>query len=173
MGVLPGQSGGGGAISPPIAEVPAAVAYSLVSSYSTVQVLTPTLINDVVYCTIRTQPSGVLASIPVQHKIFDAGQAGSVLAPFAQAIEQIMADPRVTAAQGVQALDDSGLLVDSVVFTVEYIDPVRAPSGATAAVTVGVGQLNFGDAQIGRTLLAGVEAKIDAVYGNLKAAAGG
>jgi len=168
----PGSSGGG-AINPPVAEVVPAVSYALLSSYETVQVLTPTLTNDVVYCTIQTLPSGVIASTPVQTKLFNAGQAGPILAALASAIEQVMADDRVIAGVGSQTRAESGLLVDDVIFTVEYIDPVHAPLGATAQVTIGVGQLNFGDAQIGRTLLAGIKTKIDAVYANLKAAAGG
>jgi len=138
-----------------------------------VQVVSPTLVNNVVYCTIQTQPSGVIASMPVQQKLFDQGAAGTPLTNFAQAIEQIMARPDVTAAVGSQSIDASGLLVDSVVFTVEYIDPVHAPNGATATAPVGVGRLDFSDALIGQTLLAGVNATLDVVYANLKAAAGG
>lgn len=150
-----------------------AVTYSLVGSYATVQVLSPTLVNDVVYCTIQTQPSRVIASIPVQETTFDQGQAGPQLTNFAQAIEQIMTDPRVIAATGSQSIDSSGLLADNVVFTVQYIDPVHAPNGATADATVGVAQLDFSDSTIGRTLQSGVMAVIDGVYANLKAAAGG
>lgn len=150
-----------------------AVSYALVGSYSTVQVLSPTLVNDVVYCTIQTQPSGVIAAMPVQESVFDAGASGPQLTNFAQAIEQVMSDPRVIAGTGSQSIDPSGLLADQVVFTVQYVDPVLAPNGATAQAVVGVSQLDFSDALIGRTLSAGVTAIIDGVYANLKAAAGG
>jgi len=149
------------------------VGYALVGSYSTVQVLSATQVVDVVYCTIKTQPSGVIASLPVQQKIFEEGTSGTELNNFTQAIEQVMSNPHVIAGVGSQSIDASGLLADSVVFTVEYRDPVKAPNGATALATVGVGQLDFSDALIGRTLLAGVSAIIDGVYANLKAAAGG
>lgn len=172
--VEPGQAQPGAFSPPPIAEqVDAGVSYALLSSFETVQVLTPTLVNDVIYCTIQTHPSGAIVSTPVQTKVFKAGAAGPILSALAQAVEQVLADPRVTAAVGSQTRADTGLLVDNVIFTVEYIDPVHAPYGATAQVTVGVGQLNFGDALIGATLRSGIEAQIDAAYANLQAAAGG
>ena len=149
------------------------VRYALAGSYSTVQVVSPTLIHDVVYCTIRTQPSGVVASIPVRDTVFDQGAAGSELTNFAQAIETVMNNPHVVAGVGSQSIDDSGLLADSVVFTVQYIDPVHAPNGATAQATVEVSQLNVGDPANCSDPLAGVSAIIDDVYANLKAAAGG
>jgi hypothetical protein len=147
--------------------------YTLIGSYSTVQVLSPTQINDVVYSTIQTSPSGVIASKALQQRSFDQGEAGAELDSFATSIEDVMADPRVIAATGSQSIDDSGLLADNVLFTVQYIDPVHAPNGATAQATVGVNQLNFSDQQTGSTLQAGVTATIDGVYANLKAAAGG
>lgn len=147
--------------------------YVLLGSYPTVQVLSPSLINDVVYCTIQTQPSHVVASIPVQEDVFNQGAAGSELSNFAQGIEAVMALPHVTAAVGDQTIDQSGLIADNVVFTVTYTDPVNAPYGATAQVLIGARRLDFTDALIGRTLLAGVTADIDAAYANLKAAAGG
>lgn len=158
---------------PTTTTAPTTPSYSLVGSYETVQVLSPTQVNDVVYCTIQTQPHGVVAALPVQKQAFDKGESGTTLSNFADAIEQVMADPRVIAGVGAQSIDSSGLLADNVIFTVEYIDPVRAPNGATATATVGVGQLNFSDAAIGRTLLGGVTAVIDGVYANLQAAAGG
>ena len=147
--------------------------YSLVGSYSTVQVLSPTLINDVVYCTIQTQPSGAIVSMPVQQAAFDAGASGVELTNFAQAVEYVMTDPRVIAGVGSQTIGDTGLLADYVVFTVQYTDPVHAPNGATALASVGVGLLDFSDATIGNTLRADVIRIIDGVYANLKAAAGG
>ena len=147
--------------------------YALVGSYSTVQVLSPTLVNDIVYCTIQTQPHNVIASIPVQQSVFDQGQSGVQLTNFAQAIEYVMTDPRVIAGVGSQTIGDTGLLADYVVFTVQFIDQALAPNGATALASVGVGSLDFSEALIGQTLRASVIGIIDAVYANLKAAAGG
>jgi len=147
--------------------------YVLIASESTVQVLSPTLVNDVVYCTIQTQPSGVIASMPVQADVFKVGGAGPELTAFTNAIEQIMDIEPVIAAVGEQSIDASGLLKDNVAFTVEYTPTSTTPTSVTAEALVPVGMLNFEDALIGRTLLAEVEAIIDGVYNNLKAAAEG
>ena len=150
-----------------------APSFLLVGSYETVQVLSPTLVNDVVYCTIQTQPHNVTASLPVTKTVFDSGQAGPELAAFARSIERVMDDPRVIAGVGSQTIDDSGLLADNVVFTVQYIDPVLAPNGATALATVGVGLLNQQFTPHQGTASDPVTAIIDGVYANLKAAASG
>jgi hypothetical protein len=147
--------------------------YSLKGSYETVQVLSPTVINPVVYCTIATLPSGVIAAMPVEKRVFNSGQAGVELGNFADAIEQIMADARVISAVGEQLIDPSGLLADNVVFTVQYVSANTAPSGVTAEAVVPVGYLNFTDAEIGRVSLGNVEAIIDGVYANLQSAADG
>jgi hypothetical protein len=84
-----------------------------------------------------------------------------------------MGDPRVTAGFGSQSIDDSGLLADNVVFTVEYTDPVHAPDGATAQATVPVRMLETPDTIKGGVSVSEVTAIIDGVYANLKAAAGG
>lgn len=159
--------------APRTATTTAGPGYVLVGSYATVQILSPTEIINVIYCTIKTKPSGVTASIPVQEDEFNKGTAGSQLSNFASAIEQIVTYQHVIGAVGAQSIDQSGLYADQVVFTVQYIDPVRAPYGATATVSIGVGQLDFSDALIGRTLLADAQATIDGVYANLQAAAGG
>lgn len=147
--------------------------YTLIGSYSTVQVLSPTLVNPIEYCTIQTSPSGSVASIPVQENVFSAGQAGVELTNFADAIEQILADSRVIAATGTQTIDANGLLSDQVVFTVEYTPPGNVSTSVTAEASVPVAQLNFTDGTIGSVLLEGVQAIIDGVYANLQAAAGG
>ncbi len=152
---------------------PSAVPYSLVGSYSTVQVLSPTTINEVEYATIQAQPSGVIASVPVSRLVFDKGEAGPELANFAQAIGTVMSDPRVIAGVGSQSIDDTGLLADYVVFTVQYIDPVRAPNGATALASVPVGVLLTTNATGANVFGQGPLGIIDAVFSNLKAAAGG
>jgi hypothetical protein len=146
--------------------------YALKGSYPTVQVLSPSLVNDVQYCTIQTDPSGVIASIPVQQDIFDSGATGPELTNFADAIEQIMNDVNVIGAVGSQTLDANGLLADQVAFTVEYVAPGSSGTSVTAEALVPVTMLNFTDAQIGTASLANVQAIIDATYANLLAAAG-
>lgn len=146
--------------------------YALLSSYTTVQVLGPQLVNDVLYCTITTQPSGVIASLPIPVNATGVANGNPELTAYGAAIEQIMADPRVIAGVGSQTLDANGLLTDNVVFTVQYVPPGSTGTSITAEATVHSASLNFEDAQIGRTLLASVEAIIDAVYDDLQATAG-
>jgi hypothetical protein len=147
--------------------------YALLSAESTVQVLAPTVSNPVVYCTIQTQPSGVIASKPVQESTFDAQQANVDLGIFADSIEQIMAYPHVISGTGQQGIDTNGLLTDNVAFTVEYVPAGSTPTSITAEAVVPIGKLDFEDALIGQTLLGQVEAIIDKTYANLQAAASG
>src|SRR6185437_14196132 len=95
-------------------------AYALLSTYSTVQVLSPQLTRPVVQCTISTSPSGVIASMAIDQGVFDAGATSPELEAFANAIEQIMARTEVVAAVGGQSIDANGLISDNVVFTVSY-----------------------------------------------------
>lgn len=147
--------------------------YALKATYPTVQVLSPSLVNNVEYATIQTTPSLVIASMPIQKDVFDAGGGGPELRAFANAIEQIMADDRVVAAAGTQSLTQSGLTQDYVTFTVQYVPPGSSGTSITADADVRVASLNFEDGEIGRTLLASVEAIIDATYNNLVATANG
>lgn len=147
--------------------------YALKASYSTVQVLSSTLTQDVQYCTIQTSPSAVIASITVSAEAFADNMAASALTNFADAIETIMVNPAVIAATGSQTIDQSGLLADSVIFTLKYPAGETTPDTVTADATVPVGLLDFSDAEIGRTLEDEVNAILNKVYGNLRSAAGG
>lgn len=147
--------------------------YSLQGNYSTVRVLTPSLVQPIEYATIQTQPSGVIASLPVDEAVFKGGGAGPELTAFADAIEQLMARTEVIAGIGSQQLDPNGLLADYVTFTVQYVGPNTAASGVTAEADVPVGILNFTDAEIGTTFLGEAVAIITAAYDALRAAAGG
>jgi len=147
--------------------------YAVLTSESTVQVLSPTFSNPVEYVTLQTTPSGVIASMPVQKDVFDAGGGGTDLGIFADAIEEIMALPHVVSAAGEQTLDDHGLLADNVAFTVEYTPPGTTNTSITTDVLIRAAELNFTDGQIGVTLRADVEAQLDKAYANLKAMAAG
>lgn len=147
--------------------------YELIGSYSTVQVLSPTVVNDVVYCTIQTNPSNVIASKPVQAAQFEAGTTGPNLTNFANAIEQIMAVDYVIGGVGTQQIDSTGLLIDYVTFTIGYPHDAAAGSAVTTTADVPVAMLDFSDAQIGQTLLHNVETITLEAYNNLKSAAGG
>jgi hypothetical protein len=147
--------------------------YSLKGSYSTVQVLSPTLVNPVVYCTIQTIPSGVIASVPVQQAEFDNDTTGPQLTNFANAIEEVMNNPAVVAGVGEQTIDPSGLLADNVVFTIQYPAGGTGGNSVTAEAVVPVGYLDFSDAEIGQASLGNVDAILNQVYGSLRSAAGG
>lgn len=147
--------------------------YALEASYATVQVLSPTLVNDVVYCTIQTNPSNVVASLPVSQAAFNDNQAVSALTNFAEAIEQVMGIDYVIAGAGTQQIDENGLLADYVTFTIGYPHTAAVGSAITAQADVPVGLLDFSDAEIGRVLLQEVETITLRVYNNLKSAAGG
>lgn len=147
--------------------------YSIVGSYSTVRVITPTLTLPIQYTTVQTQPSGVIASMPLDAADFAAGTSGPLLQAFADAIEEIMQRTEVIAGIGSQTIDPNGLLADYVVFTVQYSGTGAAASGVTAEADVPVGILNFTDGAIGSLLLQEVDAIIQAVYDALQSAAAG
>lgn len=147
--------------------------YSLLASYSTVQVLSPQIVNDVVYCTIQTSPSNVVASIPVSAKAFSDNQAVSELTALADNIETLMGRGNVTGASGVQTLDASGLLQDQVSFVVEYVPAGSSSTSITAEALVPVNLLSVDDPTIDRVLLDEAEAIISGVYANLQSAASG
>ena len=147
--------------------------YSIQGSYSTVQVITPSLTQPIQYTTIQTKPSGVIASIALDKIDFEAGTGSTLLGIFADAIETIMNHPEVIAGIGTQQLDENGLLTDYVTFTVQYVGPNTAASGVTAEADVPVGMLNFTDGAIGALLLQEVDAIIAKAYNALKAAAAG
>lgn len=147
--------------------------YSLQASESTVQVLSPTVVNEIVYCTILTSPSGVLASKPVSDTAFSHNKASVDLTNFTNAIEDIMTNKAVIAGVGSQAIDPNGLIQDNVDFTIQYVPPGSTSTSITAVASVPVGLLNFSDGEIGSTLLQEVDAIINGVLANLKSLASG
>lgn len=115
--------------------------YILLASESTVQVLSPTVVNDVVYCTIQTSPSGVIASTPVSTAEFLQETVSTRLSTFEFSIETLMERPEVIAGTGTQTIDDNGLLADNVAFTVEYVPPNTTGTSVTAVAVVPVSDL--------------------------------
>lgn len=148
-------------------------AYDLLASETTVQVISPTLVNDVVYCTIRTHASGVVCSKPINSVFFDAGTAGTLLNEFANTVETVMAFPEVIAGVGSQTIDNNGLIADQVTFTVEYIPPGGSAGAVTATVDIPVTQLDFSQASSAAANEAAVNTAINDAVANLKAASAG
>jgi hypothetical protein len=148
--------------------------YGLVASETTVQVVSPTVVIDIEYVTIQTQPSGVIASLPVMAFEFNGGTAGPLLQSYADNIELMMQQPNVIAGQGSQTLDPNGLLADNVVFTVQYVPTGGTATSITAEAVVPNGLLaEGGDPTIQASLLAQAEQIISDTYNNLVLMAGG
>lgn len=147
--------------------------YSLWGSASIVQVLSPTVSEDMVQVTIETNPSGVFATTLVSQVSFNTNQAADQLTAFADAIEAIMSQGKAVGGTPSSKLDANGLQAFYVTFTVAY-NPPNGPQGTiTADVDVPVGLLDQADAEIGRTLQGEAEALIDAAYNSLVSMAGG
>lgn len=148
--------------------------YTLIATESTVQVLSPTVVMDVVYCTIETSPSGVIASLPVSKAEFDAGAVGPLLGSYANDIEELVTYQHVIGGQGTQTIDATGLIQDNVAFVVQYVPPSQSGTAITAEAVVPSSLLSEGgDPQIENVLIAQAKAIIDGVYANLVSAAGG
>ena len=104
--------------------------YNLVTSQSTIQVLSPTVVQDVVVITIQTLPSLVIASLWVTQTEWEAGNAAAILSGYAANIEQVMASPKVESASSGPVLDGSGLQATEITFTVAYTPPGSPPSAS-------------------------------------------
>lgn len=164
----------GGTPPPQPAPIPTGPAnYILIGSTSIVQVLSATVIADVVAATIQTLPTGIRAQTLVPQDAFDQGAAGPLLSTFAGNIEAIIAQGKATGGSGTSSLDASGLQQYAVTFTVTY-NPPGAPIGSvTADVDVPVGLLSDSDPATGPASFAQAVALVDATYSNLVALAGG
>ena len=147
--------------------------FTLLASDQTVQVLSPTVVNDVLYCTIQTIPSGVIASYPIPVEWLGLESSSDRLGTFAHNIEEAMALPYVVAGAGTQTLDANGLLQDMVSFTVQYVQPDTTGTQVTAEAIIPVAYL------IGPSILSATpgnptaKSLLDAVYADLQLLAGG
>lgn len=148
-------------------------AYTLIGSDSIVQVLTPTVSQEMVAATISTEPHGVIATVLVSKTAFDSNQAAPELTAFADSIEAILAQGRAIGGTGTSSLDANGLQQYFVTFTVGYNAP-GAPAGAvTVDVDVPVGLLTQSDPAIERVVIAEAEALVNKAYASLQSLAGG
>lgn len=147
--------------------------YVLVASQSSIQVLSPTVVQDVVVITIQTLPSRVIADIWVTKHEWDQGSTATTLEGFAANIEKVMASPKVESASGGQALDASGLLASEITFQVGYTPPGSAFPPATVDVVIPATQLRPEDVFGSEPGVTAALTEIDTAYGQLVAAAGG
>lgn len=145
------------------------MAYRLLDSYDTVQVLSPTTAVDAIYCTIQTSGHGAVVQRTVPKTEFEADRGDGILASLATAVDQVLDGGLAVAAQGTQDVDNAGLLYDGVVFTVEYLPPFATAGPLTTTVTVPVNVLTA-DTQFGSFLTGGsAQDRLQAAYQRLVA----
>lgn len=153
--------------------------YQLIASESTVQVLSPTVVNDVLYCTVESTQSGVIASTPIPADANTAVLQFAALLPFVSAIDEVMNHGHVIAGVGRQSIDDNGLIQDNVAFTVQYIPQGWTTSNITAEVLIpntvllNTRLVNILGGQIPVPDLTEAFAMIDAAYQSLAGGASG
>lgn len=149
------------------------MAYRLISSQDTVQVLGGTNVQDALLCTVQSGPSGSYLVRTIPAASFQADQGQGLLASLANAVEQILEAGTAIAASGFQGVDAADLLVDFVRFTVGYTPEGGTPGEITADVDIPVNVVTA-DTQFGSFLEGGsaVE-RIDATYQKLAAMAAG
>lgn len=147
--------------------------YVLGPTSSTVQVLSPTLVQPVVDCPLTTIPSSVRFDYWLDQATFDAGEGPVLLEAVCGDVEHIMASQPVIAGVGSQQLDASGLLSQQITFTVAYTVPGSTAGPATVDVDVPV--TDFGQGAIaGENFgLTDAETIIQTAYAKLKALATG
>lgn len=161
-----GATGSGGKSTAP-------ASYTLIASSSTVQVISPTVVNDVLYCTIETNISHVIASYPIPQGSFESVNSAEALTWFALGIEEIMALDYVIAGTGSQTLDANGLLSDNVVFTVQYVQPGTTGTTVTAEAVCPVTTLTGSSTSPGQPDVSAAKAIVDATLAGLQQLAGG
>src|SRR5215469_8701240 len=146
--------------------------YTLLTTASTVQVLSPTLTQPVVDCTLQTKPSGVVFDYWMDQDTFNAENpnAAPILEAVCAGVEHIMASQPVIAGVGSQQLDPNGLLAQYITFVVAYQVPGSPVGPATLDVDVPVG--DFGqDSIAGQNFgLEDAEKRIQQAYASLEAA---
>jgi hypothetical protein len=147
--------------------------YVLIGSISIVQVLSPKVSEEVVAATIKTVPTGIVATTLVPQAAFDDGTGAQQLSDFADAIEAQITAGKAVAATGTDSLDASGLQQYYVVFEVAY-QPPGAPQGTvTADVSVPVALLTSATPFAGGTRRMNASDLIDKTYNSLVALSGG
>lgn len=147
--------------------------YDLYPTSSTVQVLSPTLVQPVVDCPIKTKPSGVFFDYWIDATTFDAGEGPAILSAVCADVEHIMASQPVIAGVGSQQLDPNGLLSQWITFTVAYQVPGVAAGPSTVDVDVPVTDFGQGAIAGSNFGLDAAIARIQTAYTRLEALAAG
>lgn len=146
--------------------------YQLVTSQSSTQVLSPTVVQEMVVATIQTQPHRVIADYWLTRQQWEDGEAAAILTAFAANIERVMSDPHVLRASSGRSLDASGLVASELTVTVGYSTPGSGFPPATVDVTIPASDLRPSDSGPGGSGVDAALGVIDAAYQQLAAAAG-
>lgn len=149
-------------------------AYTLQSSYDTIQVFSASEVVDAIFCVIATSGHGAVVNRTIPKKSFGSGGVDvGMLDSLATAVDQAIDGGLAVAATGVQDIDDSGLLRDAVQYTVQYVPAQPTLGPLTTTVTIPV-DVVAADTSFGAFLSGGSQTEqLQAAYDNLKALAGG
>lgn len=119
--------------------------FSTVGSYATVQVTGPNTAVDVLRITFVTIPSGVTATANAPNRNLVGvqpddvqGVADTFIQPLAYGIERMMGLGVVAGAVQAEDVDASGLLLDYIDATVEYVPPGPVTDTFTQVVRINV-----------------------------------
>lgn len=147
--------------------------FTVIGSYATVQVTGVSSAVDVLRITARTIPSGVQFTANAPYRNIVGVRPGDVegiarvfIEPLATGIERMMGMGIVPFAIAVEDTDASGLLVDYIDASVEYVPPGQAASDFQQVVRIPTGAFDepsFFNALVGE--------KIGQAYEGLKALA--
>lgn len=148
--------------------------YKLLASNETVQVFSPSLVQDALICTIASSPSASILLRTITQQEFTTDNGAALLTSLSDAVESILGEGIAVAAAGTQLVDPaSGLLYDAVVFTVAYPQGSGAQATITGTVEVPMTTLTA-DTQFGSFLTGGsAQQMILDTYNHLAALAGG
>ena len=148
-------------------------AYTLQSSYDTVQVFSANEVVDAIFCTIATAGNGAIVNRTIPKANFGKnGRDVGMLNSLAIAVDQALDGGLAIAAVGVQDVDDANLILDAVQYTVEYVPQAITLGPLTTTVTIPV-DVVAADTSFGSFLKGGSQADIlQETYANLQALAG-
>lgn len=127
--------------------------FQTTGSFATVQVTGPASAVDVLHISFRTIPSGVnaaynapyrnLTTVDIKGSHITPAQVQAVadtfIAPLATGIERMMGSGMVAFAVGAEDTDASGLLIDYIDATVEFVPDNPAQDSFSAVIRIPVG----------------------------------
>ena len=147
--------------------------YDLLATATRIQVLSPTLTMPIVDATLQSKPTGMIFNFWVAKAAWDAGTAPALLEGVAQNAEHLIEATPAISGFGFEQLENSGLLKQYITYTVAATAPGGTPNALTVEVDIPISDLDqdtIGGTNYG---LDDAEAKIQAAYDQLVAAAAG